>query len=125
MRYIYSEKLAWFFGPYELDCVRDDLYYILIEPAIRCAEPDGAVVMVAYIDVGQTLNLDLRFVQSMEIRLIGARGNTRQELTKVVQLVARHQLRPPIAGHFPLEKAYAALTQLVTGEVTGRIVLVP
>ena len=60
----------------------------------------GAVVMVAYIDIGKTLNLDQRFVQGMEVRLMGARGNTRQELAEVVQLVARKQLRPLIAGNF-------------------------
>jgi D-arabinose 1-dehydrogenase-like Zn-dependent alcohol dehydrogenase len=97
----------------------------IIEQAIKCAKPDGAVVMVAYIDLGKTLNLDQRFVQSMEVRLMGARGNTRQELTEVVQLVARHQLRPLIAGQFSLEQVNAALTQLSTGQVTGRIVLVP
>ncbi len=97
----------------------------VIEPAIKCVKPGGAVVMVAYIDIGKTLNLDQRFIQSMEVRLMGARGNTRQELAEVVQLVARRQLRPLIAGQFPLEQVNAALTQLATGQVTGRIVLVP
>ncbi len=96
-----------------------------IEPAIKCAKPGGVVVMVAYIDIGKTLNLDQRFVQSMEVRLMGARGNTRQELVEVVQLVARHQLRALIAGHYPLEQVNDALTQLATGQVTGRIVLLP
>jgi D-arabinose 1-dehydrogenase-like Zn-dependent alcohol dehydrogenase len=96
-----------------------------IEPAIKCAKPGGAVVMVAYIDIGKTLNPDQRFIQGMEVRLMGARGNTRQELAEVVQLVARHQLRPLIAGTYPLEQVNAALTQLATGQVTGRIVLIP
>jgi D-arabinose 1-dehydrogenase-like Zn-dependent alcohol dehydrogenase len=64
-------------------------------------------------------------VQGMEVRLMGARGNTRQELHEVVQLVASHQLRPLIAGHFPLEQINEALTQLETGQVNGRIVLIP
>ena len=97
----------------------------VIEPAIKCVKPGGAVVMVAYIDIGKTLNLDQRFVQGMEVRIMGARGNTRQELAEVVQLVARRQLRPLIAGHFPLEQVNEALTQLATGQVTGRIVLLP
>ena len=97
----------------------------VIEPAIKCVKPGGAVVMVAYIDIGKTLNLDQRFVQSMEVRLMGARGNTRQELAEVVQLVARRQLRPLIAGHYPLVEINTALNQLATGQVTGRIVLVP
>jgi len=81
--------------------------------------------MVAYIDLGKTLNLDQRFVQGKEVRLVGARGNTRQELNEVVQLVARRQLHPLIAGTFPLEQVNAALTQLAKGQVTGRIVLIP
>jgi 2-desacetyl-2-hydroxyethyl bacteriochlorophyllide A dehydrogenase len=97
----------------------------VIEPAIKFVKPGGAVVMVAYIDIGKTLNLDQRFVQGMEVRLIGARGNTRQELYEVVQLVASRQLRPLIAGHFPLEQINEALTQLQTGQVNGRIVLLP
>ncbi len=97
----------------------------VIGPAIKCARPGGAVVMVAYIDVGKTLDLDQRFIQGMEVRLMGARGNTRQELAEVVRLVAGGQLHPLIAGHYPLEQANTALTQLSTGQVTGRIVLVP
>jgi alcohol dehydrogenase, propanol-preferring len=97
----------------------------VIEPAIKCAKPDGTVVMVAYIDLGQTLNLDQRFVQGMEVRVVGARGNTRQELAEVVQLVARRQLRPLIAGTYPLDQVNTALTRLATGQVTGRIVLIP
>ena len=96
-----------------------------IEPAIKCARPGGVVVMVAYIDIGKTLNLDQRFVQGMEVRLVGARGNTRQELAEVVQLVARKQLRPLIAGTYSLDQVNVALEQLATGQVTGRIVLVP
>jgi D-arabinose 1-dehydrogenase-like Zn-dependent alcohol dehydrogenase len=96
-----------------------------IEPAIKCARPGGVVVMVAYIDIGKTLNLDQRFIQSMEVRLVGARGNTRQELAEVVQLVARKQLHPIIAGHYQLEQVNADLDQLATGQVTGLIVIVP
>ena len=43
----------------------------------------------------------------------------------MVQLVARKQLRPLIAGQFPLEQVNEALAQLATGQVMGRIVLVP
>jgi propanol-preferring alcohol dehydrogenase len=97
----------------------------VIEPAIKMAKTGGTVVMVAYIDIGTTFNPDQRFIQGMEVRLVGARGNTRQELAEVVQLVARRQLRPLIAGHYPLVEVNSALTQLATGQVTGRIVLVP
>jgi D-arabinose 1-dehydrogenase-like Zn-dependent alcohol dehydrogenase len=96
----------------------------VIEPAIKCVKTGGKVVMVAYIDLGKTLNLDQRFIQGMEVNLVGARGNTRQELADVVQLVARRQLRPLIAGHYPLAQVNEALGQLATGQVTGRIVLV-
>jgi D-arabinose 1-dehydrogenase-like Zn-dependent alcohol dehydrogenase len=94
-----------------------------IEPAIKCAKPGGAVVMVAYIDIGKSLNLDQRFVQSMEVRLMGARGNTRKELAEVVRLVGRGQLRPLIAERYTLEQVNEALSRLATGQVTGRIVL--
>ncbi|MGE5123724.1 MAG: alcohol dehydrogenase catalytic domain-containing protein [Acidobacteriaceae bacterium] len=97
----------------------------VIEPAIKCARPGGSVVMVAYIDIGRSMSLDQRFVQSMEVRLMGARGNTRHELTEVVQLVANHQLDPLIAGQFPLEQATTAFEQLATGQVKGRLVFVP
>ena len=42
-----------------------------IEPSIKCVNQGGAVVMVAYIEIGKTLNLDQRFVQGMEVRLMG------------------------------------------------------
>ena len=97
----------------------------VIEPSIKLAKPGGTVVMVAYIDIGKTFNPDQRFIQGMEVRLVGARGNTRKELGEVVELVARKQLKPLIAGKYPLDQVNSALTQLATGEVTGRIVLSP
>ena len=96
----------------------------VIEPALKCVKTGGIVVMVAYIDIGKPFNPDQRFIQGMEIRLVGARGNTRQELAEVVRLVARQQLHPLIAGTYHLEQVNEALTKLATGEVTGRIVLV-
>ena len=97
----------------------------VIEPSIKLAKPGGTVVMVAYIDIGKTFNPDQRFMQGMEVRVVGARGNTRQELAEVVQLVIRKQLHPLIAGTYPLDQVNTALAQLATGEVTGRIVLIP
>ncbi len=97
----------------------------VIEPAIKLARPGGTVVMVAYIDIGKTFNPDQRFIQGMEVRVVGARGNTRQELAEVVQLVSRGQLHPLIAGKYPLDQVNSAFAQLATGEVTGRIVLIP
>jgi D-arabinose 1-dehydrogenase-like Zn-dependent alcohol dehydrogenase len=40
-------------------------------------------------------------------------------------LVADHRLRPLIAQKYPLEQANEALNQLGTGQVRGRIVLIP
>ena len=97
-----------------------------IEPAIKCVKPGGAVVMVAYIDIGKTLNLDQRFVQSMEVRLMGARGNTRQELAEVVQLVATKAATPAHRRTIiRWSRSMRRWHQLATGQVTGRIVLVP
>jgi D-arabinose 1-dehydrogenase-like Zn-dependent alcohol dehydrogenase len=97
----------------------------ILEPAVKCAKLDGVVVMVAYIDIGKTMNLDQRFVQGSEVHIVGARGNTRQELVDVIQLVAMRQLRPLIAQRMKLEQVNEALEQLGSGQVTGRIVLTP
>jgi D-arabinose 1-dehydrogenase-like Zn-dependent alcohol dehydrogenase len=96
-----------------------------IDPCARCLRPDGILVMVAYYDPGTPLGIEQRLIQSPEVRLTGTRGNTRQELAEVVQLVAMKELHPIVSARMALEQVNEAIDLLGTGKVIGRIVLVP
>jgi len=96
-----------------------------VEPCSKCLKPGGVLVMVAYYEPGQPLGIEQRAVQGPEVRVTGTRGNTRHELSQVVQLVAMKELRPIIAKRMDLKQANEAIDLLGTGTVIGRIVLIP
>ncbi|RKT85257.1 NADPH2:quinone reductase [Saccharopolyspora antimicrobica] len=60
-------------------------------------------------------------------RLYAIKSNERfrADLEQLLRMVASGQLRPRIAGRFPLEAAARALDLHISGRETGRIVLVP
>ncbi len=94
-----------------------------LEPCAACLKPGGILVMVAYYEPGKPLGIEQRLIQGPEVRVTGTRGNTRQELAEVVQLVAMKELRPIISKRMGLEQVNEAIDLLGTGTVIGRIVL--
>ena len=96
-----------------------------IEPAYKCLKPRGTLVMVSYVDGNKTMSIPQRSIFSSELRIVGARGNTRLELAEVLQLTASGQIRPIIAQRMKLTEVNEAIDLLGTGQITGRIVLTP
>lgn len=96
-----------------------------LEPSVKCIKRDGVLVMVAYYEAGKAMYIDQKLVQGAEIRITGARGSTRQDLAEVVQMVAMKQLHPIVARRMKLEQVNEAIDLLGTGNVVGRIVLMP
>src|SRR5207248_9035359 len=60
-----------------------------------------------------------------EAQVLGAVGNTLQELRESVALAAQGQVRPVISERLPLADVGAALDGLRRGRVVGRAVLLP
>jgi len=57
--------------------------------------------------------------------MLSVTSTTRRQLQDVLQLIARAQLKPVIAGELPLAQAAQAHAALEAGSTTGRLLLNP
>ena len=74
---------------------------------------------------GPSVPLDLRYMFSRQLTLLGAMMGTREELRAVFDLVGRGVLRPVVDAALPLREARAAHERIERREVFGKLVLTP
>jgi len=74
---------------------------------------------------GPMVNVDLRYVFSRQLSLLGSMMGTRQELQLVAQLVGERKLRPVVDAVLPLREARRAQERLINRDVFGKLLLSP
>ena len=74
---------------------------------------------------GSVVTSDLRSIFWKQLSIIGCTMGTQGEFERVMQLVFDGTLKPEIHSVLPLEKIREAHDLLETGEVFGKLVLVP
>jgi NADPH:quinone reductase-like Zn-dependent oxidoreductase len=72
---------------------------------------------------GYDAKIDLRFLFSRQLSLLGSYMGTKSELAIVLKLVAAGKLKPVIDRVFPLSEAAAAHAYLESGQQFGKVVL--
>ena len=72
---------------------------------------------------GYDAKIDLRFLFSRQLSLLGSYMGTKSELQTVMKLVAAGRLKPVIDRVFPLAEAADAHTYLESGQQFGKVVL--
>ncbi len=72
---------------------------------------------------GYDAKIDLRFLFSRQLSLLGSYMGTKSELQTVMKLVAAGRLKPIVDRVFPLADAAAAHAYLESGEQFGKVVL--
>ena len=83
----------------------------------------GGTLVVTGATGGHRAVTDLRRVFFLQQRIIGSTMGTRDELRRLLQLMAETGLRPVIDSVQPLEDAQAAFRRLQDGDVFGKVVL--
>ncbi len=74
---------------------------------------------------GPTVTLDLRYVFSRHLSVLGSLMGTHRELTMLMPLLAERQLCPIVDTVFPLEHARAAQERMAARDLFGKLVLTP
>jgi NADPH:quinone reductase-like Zn-dependent oxidoreductase len=74
---------------------------------------------------GYDAKIDLRFLFSRQLSLLGSYMGTKDEFRTVLKLVAAGKLKPVIDRTFPLSEIAAAHTYLESGQQFGKVVLKP
>jgi len=94
------------------------------EHSIGSLAPTGTLVTCGA-TTGPEVKLDLRYVFSRELSILGARMGTRSEFQQIVPLVAQKKLTPQISKTFPLAEARAALEYMDQRQHFGKILVIP
>ncbi len=74
---------------------------------------------------GPKVDLDLRYIFSRELTVLGAKMGRRSELLEVARLVASGKLKPAIDSIYPLSETRAAQEKMQSRDVFGKILLRP
>jgi D-arabinose 1-dehydrogenase-like Zn-dependent alcohol dehydrogenase len=72
---------------------------------------------------GQTASMIISEIYSREIKIIGVTGGTRRELSRLIDLASRNEVRPIIWKVFSLLDIKAAISSLFSRERNGRILV--
>ncbi len=85
----------------------------------------GGTLVTCGATTGPKAELDLRYVFSRELNILGAKMGRRAELLQVAKLVGQGKLKPVIDSVFPLSEARAAQEKMVSRKLFGKVLLKP
>lgn len=92
--------------------------------SVRALAPGGRLVTCGN-TTGWDAAIDLRFLFSRQLGLLGSYMGTKAELLQASSLFFAGRLRPLVDAVMPLAEAAAAHRRLEAGEVSGKLVLTP
>jgi len=94
------------------------------EESIRALTKNGRLVTCGA-TTGPSAALDLRYVFSRQLAILGSMMGTRAELHHLLELVATRRLRPVIDSVYPMHEAARAQQRLLARDVFGKLILTP
>lgn len=94
------------------------------DESIRSLKPAGTLVTCGA-TTGPKVDIDLRFVYSRQLSVLGSYMGTLGELHEVLKHVFRGELKPVVDRSFPLSEARAAHEYMEKSQMFGKIVLNP
>lgn len=104
------------------DIVIDNVGQETLFGSIRAVRRGGRILIVGNTS-GPHAQVDLRYIFSKHISLIGSTMAPHADFVKAMHLVFNNQLKPVIGASYPLREAQRAHEALEQGEVFGKIVL--
>ncbi|HVE15008.1 MAG TPA: zinc-binding dehydrogenase [Elusimicrobiota bacterium] len=111
-------------APEGLDVVFEHVGKGVFSEALKALRPGGTLVTCGA-TAGHDPELDLRYVFSRELRIVGARMGTLAELRRVAALFGQGRLKPVVDRAFPLAEARAAQEHLAARRQFGKVLLRP
>jgi len=85
----------------------------------------GGTLVTCGATTGPKADLDLRYVFSRELNILGAKMGRRAEILQVAALVGAGKLKPAIDSVFPLSEARAAQEKMLSRNIFGKVLLAP
>ena len=94
------------------------------EKSVRLLAKNGRLVTCGATS-GPTVSLDLRYMFSRQLSILGSIMGTRAEFQLVTQLIGAGTFKPVVDTVFPLREARAAQERMMNRDVFGKLVLRP
>jgi NADPH:quinone reductase-like Zn-dependent oxidoreductase len=110
--------------PERVDAVIDNVGQATWGHSLKSLRPGGAIVSCGATS-GPNPPSDLNRVFFLQLRVLGSTMGTRGELEQLLALLDTTGLRPQIDSVLPLAEAEAGLKRLASGDIQGKVVLVP
>lgn len=117
-------RVRQFAGPGGVNVVFEHVGPTTFERSLKALARGGRLVTCGA-SSGSTTPLDLRYVFSRELTLLGSMMGTRKEFETLLPLLVAGRLCPVVDTVFPLRDARAAQERLVSRAVFGKLVLAP
>lgn len=105
-----------------VDVVVDNVGQATMFDSIRSVKRGGRILIVGNTS-GPMFNLDLRYLFSKHISLIGSSMGTTQDFREVMNLIFSGKLQPVVGATLPLSEVQEAHRLMEEGAVFGKIVL--
>ena len=94
------------------------------EGSVRMLKKGGRLVTCGATS-GPSVPLDLRYVFSRQLTILGSLMGTRRELLTLIQLLGERKLKAVIDAVYPLREAKAAQERMLARDVFGKLILRP
>ncbi|HOW58123.1 MAG TPA: zinc-binding dehydrogenase [Candidatus Omnitrophota bacterium] len=107
-----------------VDIVFDHLGGETFTKSIHCLKKKGRLVTCG-VTTGRSVNLDLRYVYSRQLSIVGSYMGGIHELERIVRRVRAGKLHPVVDKVFPLREARQALNRMIARDHFGKIILKP
>lgn len=105
-----------------VDVVVDNVGAETFFGSIRAVRKGGRILVVGSTS-GPKTELDLRYIFSKHISILGSTMSTRTDFLRVMDLVFAGKLKPVIGAEIPLEEVAAGHRLLESGDVFGKVVV--
>lgn len=92
--------------------------------SLKCLKVGGRMVSVGATS-GEQATIDVRYVFSRQLRILGSYMGSRAELTQVLRFFETGKLKPVIDSKFKLEEAREAHERMEKSEMFGKILIIP
>ncbi|MEK7858081.1 MAG: zinc-binding dehydrogenase [Elusimicrobiota bacterium] len=104
------------------DIVVEHVGPAVFDGALKCLKTGGRLVTCGS-TTGPVVELDMRFVFSRQLQILGSKMGTQAEMRRVARLVAQGKLKPVVDRRFPLAEARQAQEYLAAKKQFGKVLL--
>ena len=120
----WSKTLFKMTGRRGVDVVVDNVGRATLAQSMRAVARGGRIVIVGNTS-GPQVEIDVRFIFSKQISIIGSTMGTHQDFQDVMGLLWAGKLKPVVDRVMPLSEGKEAFALLERGDQFGKIVLTP